>query len=237
MNLAKFYAELRKSITLTNENVRGFDFLTKEAEARNIPINDFAYILATAFHETAHRMQPIAEYGKGKGRKYGVRGKYGQVPYGRGYVQLTWDFNYEKADKELKLGGKLLKNFELALDPKYAAQILFAGMQQGWFTGKKLRDFIDTIDEPDDEDRREFELGRKIINGVDKKTLIANYGLIFEKALKAAGYGHTVTEKPVQRQPDDPGVPVPTQQKTSQGLSLGALIAYILKLIFNRGTK
>ena len=55
-------------------------------------------------------MQPIAEYGKGKGRKYGVPGRNrGQVAYGRGYVQLTWDDNYERADKEIGAGGRQLR--------------------------------------------------------------------------------------------------------------------------------
>lgn len=209
MNLDKFYDVVRQTLTLTNENVRGFDFIVTEGFARKILLNDLSYILATTFHETAHRMQPIAEYGKGKGRKYGVKGKYGQVPYGRGYVQLTWDENYEKADKELKLRGALLKDFDKALEREVAVQILFKGMEQGWFTGKKLRDFIDTIDEDDAEDGREFEEGRRIINGVDKKKLIASYALIFEKALKAAGYGQKEPTLPVQPLPDDPGVSTP----------------------------
>jgi hypothetical protein len=209
MNLDKFYDEVRKSITLTNENVRGFDFILTEAESRKVLINDLAYILATAFHETAHRMQPIAEYGKGKGRKYGVVGKYGQVPYGRGYVQLTWDFNYEKADKELKLKGALLRDFDKALEPAIAVQILFVGMEQGWFTGKKLRDFIDTIDESDIEDGLEYQEGRRVINGVDKKKLIADYALIFERALKLAEYGQKEPQLPPQPLPDDPGVQEP----------------------------
>lgn len=210
MNLKTFYDNIRKTIPLTDKNVKGFDFILAEGKKREIKINDLAYILATVYHETAATMQPIAEYGKGKGRKYGVKGKYGQVPYGRGYVQLTWDANYEKADKKLNLKGALLKNFNLALDPKIAVQILFVGMEEGWFTGKKLRDFIDTIDEPDAQDRLEYEGARKIINGVDKKSLIAGYALVFEKALRAAGYEQQVVlpTKPVINV-DDPGVKSP----------------------------
>jgi len=234
MENSKFYDVVRKTITLTNENVRGFEFLLQEGVNRKVPLNDLAYILATAFHETAHRMQPIAEYGKGKGRKYGVRGKYGQVPYGRGYVQLTWDYNYEKADKELKMGGALLKNFDKALEPQYAAPILFKGMEQGWFTGKKLRDFIDTIDEDDVEDGREYEEGRRIINGVDKKKLIAQYALIFEKGLKAAGYAQKDTQKAVGRLPDDPGTTVPEKIKPSVRPSIVQIIVSLLKALFRR---
>ena len=227
MEIKKFYDVVRKTITLTDENVRGFDFIINEGYKRGVLINDLAYILATTFHETAHRMQPIAEYGKGKGRKYGVKGKYGQVPYGRGYVQLTWDQNYEKADKELGLNGALLKNFDLALNPKYAVQILFVGMEEGWFTGKKLRSYIDTIDEDDAEDRREFEEARRIINGTDKKSLIAGYALAFEKGLRAAGYGPKsviLSDKPIVNV-DDPGVEVVKKQTL-----LELLIDFILKL-------
>lgn len=234
MENSKFYDVVRKTLTLTNENVRGFEFLLREAQDRKVPLNDLAYILATTFHETAHRMQPIAEYGKGKGRKYGSRGKYGQIPYGRGYVQLTWDYNYEKADRELKLGGALLKDFDKALEPQYAAPILFKGMEEGWFTGKKLRDFIDTIDESDEEDGREFEEGRRIINGVDRKKLIASYALVFEKALKAAGYAQKATEKPVQTIPDVPAPKVPEKPKASQGPSLGEIIRSIILALFRR---
>lgn len=234
MENSKFYDVVRKTLTLTNENVRGFEFLLSEAQTRKVPLNDLAYILATTYHETAARMQPIAEYGKGKGRKYGVRGKYGQVPYGRGYVQLTWDYNYEKADRELKLGGTLLKNFDKALEPQYAAPILFKGMEEGWFTGKKLRDFIDTIDESDEEDGREFEEGRRIINGVDKKKLIASYALLFEKALKAAGYGQKATQAAVQPVPDVPALEVPVPAKASGEPSTGQIIRSLILALFRR---
>ena len=227
MELDKFYNTIRKTMTLTSENVRGFDLILSEAEKRKIYINDLAYILATTWHETAARMHPIAEYGKGKGRKYGVKGKYGQIPYGRGYVQLTWDFNYEKADKELKLGGKLLKNFDLALHPDIAIPILFVGMEQGWFTGKKLRD---EIDESDLEDGREYEEGRRIINGKDKKRLIAVYALLFEKALKAARYGRRATEKPVEKPKEVPATIQPEVTKPSVQPSVSFWEA-ILKMI------
>jgi hypothetical protein len=166
--------------------ISGLDLLIDTAEKENVGYDEFAYILATTLWETAYTVQPIAEYGKGKGRKYGVKGKYGQVPYGRGYVQLTWDYNYEKADKELGLDGALLKNFDLALDPKVAVLILFKGMQEGWFTGKKLKSYIDGVQEPDAEDLREYEEGRRIINGVDKKKEIAKLALTIDRALRKA---------------------------------------------------
>src|ERR1044071_1113225 len=50
-----------------------------------------AYMLATTFHETARTMQPIREFGRGRGTRYGT------TYYGRGFVQLTWEANYRKA--------------------------------------------------------------------------------------------------------------------------------------------
>ena len=132
-----------------------------------------AYMLATAWHETAATMQPIREYGKGRGKAYGKSGKHGQAPYGRGYVQLTWDTNYEKADKALGLNGALLADFDLALRPDIAAQIMVRGMTEGWFTGKKLAGYL-----PGD-----YVNARQIINGNDKSALVASYAIAFERAL------------------------------------------------------
>lgn len=190
INRASFFADV-KTIFNGGYNgaagkgrIQGLDVLIDEWEKRpDVSSDDFAYILATTAHETAYTMQPIAEYGKGKGKKYGVKGKYGQVPYGRGYVQLTWDYNYEKADKELGLNGALLKDFDLALDPKIAVQILFEGMKKGWFTGKKLNDYIDGETEDEKEDLREFSNSRKIINGTDKQVAIGQLAMKFKKAL------------------------------------------------------
>ncbi len=116
-----------------------------------------AYMLATAKWETAHTMQPIEEYGKGRGRAYGVPVN-GQVYYGRGYVQLTWATNY--ARMAALTGVDLVGRPELALEPKIAALIMFEGMKGGLFTGLGLpRYFSDSRDDP---------VGaRKVINGTD----------------------------------------------------------------------
>ena len=59
---------------LNQSQVDGFNAIIKAinewgGDAKN-PLY-VAYMLATAWHETAHTMKPIEEYGKGKGRKYG----------------------------------------------------------------------------------------------------------------------------------------------------------------------
>lgn len=133
-----------------------------------------AYMLATAHHETDRKMQPIEEYGRGKSRPYGKRLKMNRTPYGntasiffgRGFVQLTWYENYDKAGK--KLGIDLINSPEKALELSVSAQIMFLGMMEGWFTGKKLSDYFNAAKE-------DWINARKIINGLDKANLISTY--------------------------------------------------------------
>jgi hypothetical protein len=150
------------------------------------PIGWAAYGLATSYHETAHTMQPIEEIGKGRGKRYGAPGPHGgQIAYGRGDVQLTWQENYAKADADLGLGGALIANYALALRPDISARIMISGMSKGWFTGKKLRDYL-----PDDREGAiaEFTQARRIINGTDRAADLANYALKFQAAFKAGGW-------------------------------------------------
>lgn len=133
-----------------------------------------AYMLATTYHETDATMQPIEEYGKGKHKDYGRRLKVNRKPYtdttnifyGRGFVQLTWYDNYERAGKEL--GVDLINNPELALDMDIAAKIMFRGMIDGWFTGRKLIAYFN-------EQMTSPINARSIINGSNRAMDIADY--------------------------------------------------------------
>jgi len=135
-----------------------------------------AYLLATAYHECHNpaypkkRLTPMKEFG---GASY-LKSKTYYPYYGRGFVQLTWKSNYDKAGK--RLGIDLLKNPDLALDPVYAANIMVYGMKQGTFTGKKLNDYINA-------QNVDFLQARRIINGMDKSKLIAGYALLFQDCL------------------------------------------------------
>lgn len=182
---AKFFDHMRATNilgpTLSEAEVSGCNSLLAAMGNAGWGIGWTAYGLATTYHETAGTMMPIREYGRGKGKTYGKPGKYGQAAYGRGYVQLTWDRNYERADSALGLCGRLLANFDLALDPSVASQILVRGMQEGWFTGKKLGDFM-AIDA--NGTREAFKKSRVIINGTDRDSLIAGYAVEFSAALR-----------------------------------------------------
>ena len=120
------------------------------------PISWAAYGLATAWHETAHTMLPIKEYGGERyfWRMYDIEGNR---PYkakelgntepgdgarycGRGYVMITGRTNYERASEIT--GEDLINDPDLAMESDIAAFILRDGMERGWFTRKSLGTYL-----------------------------------------------------------------------------------------------
>lgn len=177
MDPVAFFAAVRK-ITGSLDQVQ-VDVINRMLIAANHwPSSWLAYALATAWHEC--RFRPVPEIGKGRGRKYGKPGKwYGQIPYGRGLVQLTHDTNYAWADAALGLNGTLLRNFDRALEPDIAVRILVLGMETGAFTGKSLRHYltgeVGTFEQ--------FRQARRIINGTDRDRLIGGHAVKFQDAV------------------------------------------------------
>lgn len=202
LNRTVFFSELRDSLfkkALPQRAVDGMNFIldTLEdyknlAQSQAVWIDWQAYIFATVYHETAQKMQPIAEYGKGKGREYGrAVPPYNQVYYGRGHVQLTWKENYERAGKTI--GVDLVKYPDLALDPHNSAKIMFLGMHQAWFSkGNSLVKHINA-------DKCDFINARRIINGTDKAALIASYAEEFKEAFQAAYSAKASTSDDVKK--------------------------------------
>lgn len=192
INRKQFFETIKVSLfkgKLSQKQVEGIDAIFDTWEESGFTdLRWLAYMLGTAFHETAFTMQPIEEYGKGRGLPYGKKIKYSRIAYlkpdklyyGRGYVQLTWYENYDKMGRLLKV--PLLEQPELALDPHIAARIMFEGMTKsdsmfGDFTGKCLEMYFNSKTE-------DWINARRIINGLDKAKSIANYGLKFYEALK-----------------------------------------------------
>lgn len=141
-------------------------------------------------------MQPVKEYG-GDAYTEKLYGPGGSNPdrarqmgnvnpgdgaryCGRGYVQLTWRNNYKKAG--MALGIPLETDPDLALQPRVAAAIIVRGMSEGWFTGKKLGDFLGNLSLATPE---QFAEARRIVNGSDKADLIAGHAVVFQRALEA----------------------------------------------------
>ncbi len=140
-------------------------------------MRQLAYIMATAFHETAFTMQPIEEYGRGRGHAYGIVNPYtGYAYYGRGLVQLTWMDNYRNMSPVV--GIDLVHNPDAALQLPVASKVIDYGMIHGSFTGRKLSDFFN-------DNRADYVDARTIINGHDKAAQIAEYGQQFHAALAA----------------------------------------------------
>jgi hypothetical protein len=155
---------------------------------------DLAYILATAYHETARTMQPVRETlattdAKAKERLTKAW-KSGKLPwvksdywssgwFGRGFVQLTHRANYVKAGE--KLGVDLVSDPSKAMIPEVSALILVRGMQEGWFTNMKLADAAD------------FREARRVVNGTDRASQIAMYADAFLSALDAMDDAPTIT--------------------------------------------
>jgi len=163
--------------SLSQSQVNGLTAILDEWELKYAKKDDrwLAYMLATAHHETDKTMKPIREYGRGAGRSYGTADpQTKQVYYGRGFVQLTWRNNYQKMSTVVK--DDLVTNADLALRPDYASEIMFYGMINGSFTGKKLGDYFSTAKE-------DWVNARRIINGTDKANQIADYGKQYYAAI------------------------------------------------------
>jgi putative chitinase len=149
-----------------------------------------AYMLATVKEECANTWQPIEEYSRGQGQPYGDPvtvtdgngNTYVNTYYGRGYVQLTWEANYQKMSQGLNLGDQLLYHPEQALDPSIAYDIMSFGMRNGSFTGVGLSDFIN-------DSQTDYVDARQIVNGLDNAGTIAGYASTLESLLRQSSAG------------------------------------------------
>jgi putative chitinase len=182
MERAKFYAYVEKNLTkytLHSSQKQGFEAILNEWDKQGGGLRyHLSYMLATAYHETAATMQAVREaYWLSEGwRRKHLR----YYPwYGRGLVQLTWDYNYKLADEKLGLQGSLVANPDKALDPVIAVDVMFKGMAEGWFTKKKLSDYLY-------KGHQDWVGARHIINGTDKAEVIAHYAEVFDAAILAA---------------------------------------------------
>ncbi|MBB4007301.1 glycoside hydrolase family 19 protein [Allorhizobium taibaishanense] len=146
-----------------------------------------AYVLATAFHETAGRFQPVREtlaatdaeaisrleHSYQAGKLPQVRVPYwrpdekGRSWFGRGFVQLTHRRNYQALSAAL--GIDLTVDPGRALECDTAADILAVGMRDGLFSGTRLADVFNPT-------TCDWLGARRIVNGQDRADLVAGYG-------------------------------------------------------------
>lgn len=152
--------------------------IIKTCKKHGLSTEATAYVLATCYHETNHSMMPVEEaYYLGLEKAQAHRKKLRYYPWhGRGFVQLTWEDNYKRA--KAKLGIDFTGNPSLAMSPEHSAEVTVIGMRDGWFTGKKLSDYIGN-------GKVDFLNARRIVNGTDKAKLISDYATEYLKALRA----------------------------------------------------
>ena len=184
----KFFDGLRKFAggRLSENQVKGAEAILNEWESRH-PHGDtrqLAYILATAWHETGGRLEPVREtFAKSdaeairrlRNRRYArVDPSTGKAYFGRGFVQLTWKRNYERMSKIV--GKDLVNNPDLVLDLETSSVVLIEGMLRGLFTGKALGDYVNHV-------KKDYVNARRVVNGLDRAKKIAKYAKKFEKIL------------------------------------------------------
>jgi hypothetical protein len=160
-----------------------------------------AYILATSMHESNDTFAPVVEgywikpvskrvnalynyYLKnnpGALRTIFPNGRNGTAYYGRGrVVQLTHDFNYKLASLKIYKDMRLYDDPDMIInDVNCDMSVTFRGMREGWFTGYKLEQFF-----PFDSGKANWAGARKIINGMDRSTIIAGYAMKFYDLLE-----------------------------------------------------
>lgn len=194
-----FFDAVRKPLfqgAMSQQQVDGMNFKLDvwEAHHNGRDVRWLAYCLATSKHETASTMWPVEEYGKGAGRPYGEPvAETGFAYYGRGDVQLTWDYNYKGATARLQLTGDndLYWHPDRALDPAISADVMYSGMIEGWFRNPNSLDDYFSPTRDDAYNARDVVNGdKKTIpqwsNGVSIGNLVAGYHRDFLSALNAA---------------------------------------------------
>ena len=205
--------------------IRAVPQSSQSAARKNIPLvmnalkdegiltpNVLAYAMATIQQETAGSFSPVNEgffndekygyepgfTGKSEARKRGYKG--GENYFGRGFIQLTNDFNYKKIGQELGMGDALFKNPDLALNPEIAAKIFARYFKsRGTAAAAEKGDFIGA---------------RKTINSKDYKSFqpIAESAKVYQKSigkndgqnLVAEGYQHIGEGAYYKRDPKNP---------------------------------
>lgn len=249
MDRKLFFAELRKSLgTFSSPQVAGIEAILDYGA--HLPITHMAYALATAWHETGEKMQPVTE-----NLNYSVDGllkTFGRHRISEASARRYGRSNSQPADQEaianVIYGGdwglKNLGNVEPGDGWRYRGR----GLPQT--TGRANYRKFGLEDRPEDANKlsvavrllidgsvngtytgkklsdylpSDYVGARRVINGTDKAHEIAGYARQFENALRAAGWNAI-----------QPKVPQPSEKpQAPHGWS--ALLASILNL-FKRKT-
>ncbi|WP_113392226.1 hypothetical protein [Rhizobium sp. SYY.PMSO] len=209
MDHETFFSAVRTSLfggRLSTNQVKGMEAILIAWAATPFDPRWLAYMLATVYHETGKTMCAITEnlnysaaglrdvfpkyFSIGEARAFcrqprrianrayanrmgnGDEGSDDGWRYrGRGLVQITGRENYDKYG--------IVDDPDMALDPSKATEILFDGMINGRFTGKRLADYFNAT-------VSDWIGARKIINGTDRALDIAGIAKKFIAAIEQA---------------------------------------------------
>jgi putative chitinase len=202
LNHPRFFADfpMRTGMPLTAARRDALEFLLTrlERDPGLRLLREAAYVLATIRWETMHTFLPLRERRINRAkfpREAARQDRYWNTGYyGRGFVQITWAENYRKVGQGLagsvvrRAGEQIVidaqsfvRDPDLVLHPEVSYAIAAAGMRHGWFTGKKLADYIGN-----NPPRTDYVNARRIINGLDRAQEIAQFAQQFELLLRAA---------------------------------------------------
>ncbi|RJG46489.1 chitinase [Mesorhizobium sp. DCY119] len=225
MNNTTFFAYARRAPfggRLSTSQVAGMEAILAEAYKRGTPDQHLAYMLATAFHETGGKMQPVEEnlnYSAARIRQVWPT-RFASVaaakPYARNPRALANKVYGGRQGNDTKEDGYRFRgrglpqitfrdnyrkfgieaNPEKALELATAVHILFDGMTKGMFTTARLDQYFGA--------GKEDPVGaRAIVNGTDKATLIAGYYKNFLDSIVAARDVKTKDVVAEAAKPDD----------------------------------
>lgn len=221
MNKTTFFAYARRAPfggRLDTKQIAGLEAVLAEAVRRRTPDQHLAYMLATAFHETGGKMQPLREnlnYTSAAQIKKTWPTRFPTLKSAQPFVRNPralankvyggrmgntgpddgWTY---RGDGLPQLTGK--ENFtkfdvKPGMDLATAVRVMFDGMTTGGFTGKRLADYFGS-------GKEDAEGARAIVNGKDKASLIVIYYRNFLDSLTAARDVKT-SVAPEAAQPDD----------------------------------
>lgn len=204
-NPTTFFSYIRRAPfggRLTQGQIDGINAILAESQKRGTSDEDTAYMLATAFHETGGKMQPVREnlnYTKAATIRKTWPSRFANDASAKPYVGQPQKLankvyggrlgNTEPNDGWFYRGDGLPQitgkgNFRKfgvmpGMNLQTSVRVMFDGMTKGMFTGKKLGDFFGNgANDP---------VGaRAVVNGTDKAKLIAGYHKNFLDSILAA---------------------------------------------------
>lgn len=186
------WVKFKMSIENSKHKPLGSSFSEKEKEAVKYLVDTFyseghedirllAYALSSVRIECGSNMMPVREgfaatdalaraHVKKHNRKY-AKEINGHVYYGRGFVQLTWLHNYKQEGIE--------NNPDKALEPEFAAKLLFRGLLDGRWNGqgKGLMYYLDQGD---------VFNARRTVNVTNRAETVSNWYFDFLEAFRMA---------------------------------------------------